>query len=205
MKGLILKDLMTLKKTFKSYFILFAVYLVIDMMSDQSSLTFSISVIIATMIPVATISYDERNKWDKFVNTMPFSRREIVFSKYMLGIGLLAATLVVTFVCNRLSFADRVATTVAMGLVCLLYQALLIPVLIKFGSEKGRIIMMIVMLLPIVAFTVLSKLVDFEGMKTGAFLDKNIFVISAVIISVTILLYRRSVMTSVKIYSEKEF
>ncbi len=205
MKGLILKDIMTMKKTFKSYLILFVLYMVIDMMSDQSSLSMSIAIIVATLIPVATISYDEKSKWDKLVNTMPFSRREIVCSKYILGLGLTAVSLVVVFAISPIPMAERFIAVAATGVVCLFYQALLIPALFKFGSERGRIIMMIVMLAPVVIGGLLAKVIDFESINAGPLLDENIAMAAAAAGILVAALYAVSVMVSVKIYSAKEF
>ncbi len=205
MKGLILKDVFTLKKAFKSYLILFVGYLAIDMMSESSALTLSIAFIISTMLPIATISYDEKCKWDKLVNTMPFSRRDIVYSKYLLGILLTAISLVAVFVISKIPFWERLASVIAMGLMCMIYQAFLIPALLKFGSERGRIIMMIILLVPFMAGGLLSKIVDFESMNIGHFIDENIFVIAIVMLLSAVLIYALSIALSVKIYSKKEF
>ncbi len=205
MKGLILKDVLTLKKAFKSYLILFFGYLVIDVMSESSALTLSVAFIISTMLPIATISYDEKCKWDKLVNTMPFSRKDIVYSKYLLGILLTAASLITVFALSKIPFGERLASVIAMGIMCLIYQAFLIPALLKFGSERGRIIMMIIVMLPFMAGGLLSKFVDFESMNIGLFIDENILIISIGALLTAAMIYILSIALSVKIYSKKEF
>lgn len=205
MKGLILKDLLTLKKAFKSYLILFVIYILIDMTSDQSFLTLGISFIIATMIPIAAISYDERSKWDKLVNTMPFSRREIVYSKYILGFVMIVSAFAVTFVFSKLPMEERLPIAFVTSSMCILYQAVLIPVLFKFGSEKGRIIMMVAMFVPFAAAGIIGKMLDIDGAAVSGFIDGHLTAIVVCMVVALAVIYALSVIMSVKIYSKKEF
>ena len=88
MIGLVYKDLMVMKKTLALYMVIFAVYGYMSIAYDQGGLLFAMVLILSSIVPVSTIAYDERSKWDRIANTTPLSRKEIVMAKYLLSFTL---------------------------------------------------------------------------------------------------------------------
>ena len=92
MKALILKDLYVLWKQMR-------VFIVILLVISISNGTFgSVFIVLwVAMLPYTAMAYDERSKWDQLAAMMPYSTRDLVLSKYVLGwlftgaAGILAA------------------------------------------------------------------------------------------------------------------
>ena len=80
MKGLLLKDYYTLLKQVRFYLIFLLIFTIIPNMNLSS-----IAIVYAAMLPITVIAFDERSKWDQLAAMMPYTERELVFSKYVLG------------------------------------------------------------------------------------------------------------------------
>ena len=80
MKALLLKDWYVLRKQAWAYLIIVLVWGAIP--SEVLNL---LAVVYGAMIPYTAMAYDERSKWDQMAAMMPYSIRDIVLSKYLLG------------------------------------------------------------------------------------------------------------------------
>ena len=58
--------------------------------------------VLAAMMPVTAFSFDEKAKWDKYALSMPVSRRDLVLSKYIFGLGFCVLAFAVNMVFNSL-------------------------------------------------------------------------------------------------------
>ena len=86
MKGLLLKDWYTLIKQMKIMLVLMLVFACVPGYSMAAC-----AVVYAAMLPVTALAYDERSKWDELAAMLPYSVREIVGGKYVLGVTAVAA------------------------------------------------------------------------------------------------------------------
>ncbi len=143
MKGLLLKDWYALRGQAGRLFFLIALYIVIGEFSAGIG---SIGILLCAMLPTSCLAYDERAKWDRYALSMPLSVKDLVVSKYLLGYLMLAVgaalklLVIVLPIGNGSDFVSFVLTIAA----ALLYLALQLPILFKFGTESGRIWMMII-------------------------------------------------------------
>ena len=85
MKGLLLKDLYVLKDSLKVYLIIFLLYGYMGIVEGEIGLMYAMVFITSVVLPITSVSYDERCGWDRLANTMPVSRKQIVYSKYLLA------------------------------------------------------------------------------------------------------------------------
>lgn len=84
MKGLILKDLLNLKSNIKFLILFMIVFGYISSVGDGNNSSFiGVIIVLCTTMIVSTFSYDDLNKWDSYVLTMPIKRDTIVLSKYL--------------------------------------------------------------------------------------------------------------------------
>lgn len=81
MKGLLLKDWYTLIKQMKIMLVLMLVFACVPGYSMAA-----FAVVYAAMLPVTALAYDERSKWDELAAMLPYSVKEIVGGKYVLGV-----------------------------------------------------------------------------------------------------------------------
>ncbi len=94
MVGLILKDLMTIQRQMKAQAFVLLFLLVMAIFMQQSAMLLAVIVFIVTIQAITVLSYDEHSKWDKYANTLPISKADIVFSKYILSVMLMIIGLV---------------------------------------------------------------------------------------------------------------
>ncbi|NMP37237.1 MAG: ABC-2 transporter permease [Clostridiales bacterium] len=86
MKGLLLKDFYMIGKYCRSFVLILTVFLVVSCFGNDNTFFIIYPVLIAGMIPVTLISYDEREKWHIYSETLPYTRAQFVSVKYLIGL-----------------------------------------------------------------------------------------------------------------------
>lgn len=147
MKGLLLKDFYTTVKYCKAYFLIVAVFLVISLFSTDNSLFVTIyPTLIAGILPVTLLSYDERDKWTQYCGALPYTRKDIVSSKYLVGLFFGAASIAVS-VCaygirivklGSFSPFKLLELTAVLSVIGLAMPSLVLPFVFKLGAERGK-------------------------------------------------------------------
>lgn len=202
MRGLLIKDIINMKAQTKVLILLIVFQFFVALSIENTSMLGAIIAIMAAMLPITAMAYDEKAKWDRYALTMPITRRDLVLSKYILGLGFS----VIAFILNVLiNFAlgyypvkEIFLLSAALLGAGLLFLTLVMPVMFKYGVEKGRIVMMILIFSPTAAAVLLQK---FNlAPPSQAFLDQLVYVIPAVLV----LLLGLSILLSVRIYQKKE-
>lgn len=202
MKGLILKDLYTLKQQGKIYLVMVALFASVAFFSKDSSFLVGFVCVMVTMLPVTALSYDERAGWDKYALAMPLRRRDIVLGKYVLSgiaatLGFVMAFLFTLITGNGLGKSAFMAC--AFSLISIFLLSVLMPVFIKFGVEKGRMIMMAVLFIP-VGIIMLANALHLP-LPSDDQLSSLKFILPVVVVAGVFL----SGWLSLKIYEKKEF
>lgn len=145
MKGLILKDFLLIKGNARTILIFLLVFGLIAL--EGNDFLYFVPAFISMMMFMTTFSYDEYNKWDAYAISLPIKKKELVLSKYVGSILLLAVALLGTFLIAFLvglvnqdfDIQKTLSLLLGCGASILLLQAFMYPLLIKFGVEKGRI------------------------------------------------------------------
>lgn len=143
MKGLLLKDILTLCKQTKIILLLMAVFACVPGLSATAFALFY-----GAMLPITALAYDERSKWDELSAMMPYTTRAIVGSKYVLGLllvgvisALSAVSQVVIDVARRAPLdTEALASIPLMACTALIMMLIDLPLMFRLGVEKGRII-----------------------------------------------------------------
>lgn len=147
MRGLLVKDFLVLKKQLKFFLIAMVLWSLTPGLSSHAFAT-----LFSAMLPITAIAYDERSKWNAFAAMMPYSPRNIVFEKYILGYIIMAAFFVMSIISNFIfSFvyphasSNYTNSAVLIMPMCaaLLMIAFVLPIVFKIGVEKARIALMI--------------------------------------------------------------
>ena len=113
-------------------------------------------VILFSVLVISSLSYDELAKWDRLALCMPITRRQVVASKYVLHLIFTAVGVLLGLLIGVLSLLIHdggdyralltlVATSAAIALV---YGALVLPLIFRYGPEKGRITIILLALVP---------------------------------------------------------
>lgn len=150
MIGLLKKDLFVADKSGRLLLVMAVVFSVIPNMGSFGT---TYAMILALMMPLTSIAYDERSKWDKYAAMLPYTPGQLVWSKYLLAYfyTLLGGGIIVlgTFLrgitTGSADWKETMEMAVLMGVVMLFIMAIGLPVIYRFGSEKGRLAMIVVM------------------------------------------------------------
>ncbi|MGN0741462.1 MAG: ABC-2 transporter permease [Candidatus Fimadaptatus sp.] len=148
MIGLILKDLFTLTRQALMYIVFIAVF---SLMPGYNMASFA--VMMACMMPMTALAYDERSHWDRLAASMPYTTAQLVLSKYLMGLILMLGSVALGLIAmplQRLVNPDvslRELLSVSLSALCagMLIQGVLLPVMFRFGTEKARLFMLVLM------------------------------------------------------------
>lgn len=148
MLGLIEKDLrLTLSRT--QTLLLFFIMTLVMGITIGGSFLISYPAIIAMITAVGTISYDEFDNSFAFLMTLPFDRKTYVREKYLFsflmisagsGLGAVLYCIGAVFRHNAVPLTDTLPMLMIPFPVFYLFAAILIPLQLKYGSEKSRIV-----------------------------------------------------------------
>lgn len=140
MRALLLKDLYTLKGQLK-VFLLILVLFALAFQAEAGAFV----VFYATLLPVTSLAYDEQSKWPQLAMMLPYSIKDMVLSKYLLG-GLLAVS-VSTLYCLATLLMDNFDyfVVVLFMSLALSFLALTLPMVFWLGTEKGRLLLIAVL------------------------------------------------------------
>ena len=150
MKGLLLKDFYMTWKYCKLY-LLIAAFSIVMLFTEEGKDTFFImySCILCGLIPVNLLAYDERSRWVQYSAALPYTRGQIVSSKYLIGLMAQTAMALVIGLAQAVKtamyggfFQDGellAAPLTALALTCA-SSAIRLPFVFKLGVEKGRIV-----------------------------------------------------------------
>lgn len=150
MMGLIKKDVYLSLSMLKSYVVVAAVFALLTMTGiyDISFFVTYLSVM-CIMIPVNLFAYDEQARWDKYAAALPAGRAGMVKARYLFTILICFGTLVFALLLQLIvalftGVQGQERTDLLLsGLLPTAYgifmNAVLLPLLFKFGSQKGRL------------------------------------------------------------------
>ena len=173
MIGLFYKDLMVQRRQLGYYLVIMVVYAALVAAKVQTTAIMGALVVLVGMIvPMTSFSYDDLARWDKYAAATPAGRRGIVSGKYLLALAVLllasAAALLVQIALVLLglaggSVAEQGLIVLACAGVGVFINAVMLPIFIKFGAEKSRLV-------AIVLFVVFFG----GGMLLGTMLDRGV-------------------------------
>ena len=146
MKGLLLKDMYLALKHFKGYIVLVVMFALLSVAETGNMFLIFYPCLLCGMMPVNLMAYDERSKWDIYTAVLPFTRAQIVASKYIFGLIGQGIILILVAVSNIVSMAysggiDWGYLSGIMGTLVMLSAiatAVPLPFIFRMGVEKGR-------------------------------------------------------------------
>ena len=143
MKGLMKKEFLMLWRASRAFALICVVFIAMSAVSQDNIIFLFMPIMISGLLPSTLLSYDERCKWQEFSGALPVSRAQLVSAKYLLGLGCMTAILVLTLIVHlivRLYPTEMLLTM--LGGICglsLFISAVRLPMMFKFGVEKGRL------------------------------------------------------------------
>lgn len=171
MKGLLLKDFIYVRRLYlKVILLLMGFYLILGLLAEgENNLdTYTLSsalTVILSVIPVSTFTLDSASHWDRYALSGPVDRRMMVLSKYLFSwLAVLSGLLLsLIYVGIALLFkgmpeagvlSEALASVPAFGCVGLFFISVQLPCVYRFGPEKARMILFVLVGLPFVGLLV---------------------------------------------------
>jgi hypothetical protein len=201
MKALVKKDFYVLSKQMGALLLLILIFSAIPRIFNNV-----FAIVYAAMLPYTCAAYDERSKWDQLAAMMPYSTRDMVLSKYVLGWLCIGVSAVLSAVLRGLfglvldssGLPLPVILLSVCGACCII--AITLPVMFRFGVEKGRMVMFLMIFLVCASagalaavaekFTTNAPLRAFDARMMAA-LPLLAVVLTAISIPLSMRLYRR--------------
>lgn len=210
MKGLIKKDLLMTKSNLKMLAIMFVVFTAMSL-NDNMNMLF-IPSFMSIIIMMSTFSYEEYNKTDAFLASLPNGRVNSVKAKYLASLLTVVISVILTIIIsivigiarNNLNLEEIVVTSLGCVAGILIIQSIIYPTIYKFGIEKSRIGIFI----GAFGFSGIVGLIVRSGIKLSIsksllpFLEQHMWFIIPVIVVAMLL---TSYLISKRIYLKKEF
>ena len=203
MIGLILKDLFTLTRQALMYIVFIAVF---SLMPGYNMASFA--VMMACMMPMTALAYDERSHWDRLAASMPYTTAQLVLSKYLMGLMLMLCSValgIIALPLQRLvnpdvSLPELLSVSLGALGAGMLIQGVLLPVMFRFGTEKARLFMLVLMGAVFAGIAALGQAQDalrsfMEGMNGGA--------VAAVLAGLAATVYLVSMPLSIRAYRRR--
>ena len=171
----------------------------------------------AGMIPVYILSVEEKWKWDAFAAVLPWSRRDLVTVKYidsLITVGGTALFITLLWLGKFIlggggaGVGPLLRTMLLVAGVGLLFPIVLLPLMLRFGVEKGRYIMMVGVALAMIVVVLVAS-----GLGSAPEGAENLYALSIAVragwrvpgfIAGVLVLFVLSWLLAVKLYEKRE-
>lgn len=152
MIALLRKDIYVADKQARLLIVLALIFCLIPNMGAFSS---TYALMTAFMIPINSLAYDDKSKWDKYAAMLPYRISELVGSKYLLcviytglaflivAVGMAVQGLVVTKA--GIDWTELWETELVLIVTMAFIMNLTLPLLYRFGTERGRMLMVLML------------------------------------------------------------
>lgn len=147
MKGLLMKDLYFTMQQKKMLLIIAVLFVMFCITQGSESGPFIISYVtmMGGMFVLSTITYDEFDNSMSYLFTLPVTREDYVKEKYLFGIlGVSGFWSVSTFACLLMDFqnlGENLFMSAIILVIMLIFEMVMLPIQLKFGGDKGRIVL----------------------------------------------------------------
>ena len=214
-KALLLKDLLELKTYKKSLFIILLFYFFYIFFQSKEANGSYIGVLmimlIFSMIPMSTFGYDERTNTSRYLNTLPIGRKEMVLEKHLLTfISIILGAILGTIISIVLAYLasgnipnikDMLPYIMGGILGISIMDSIQIISIYKYGMEKGRIMLYVMILGIVLIITGLSYILP-SDIKLPSI--NNDIVIILIFTIILFIIYYISYLVSYHIYKKKD-
>lgn len=165
LRGLLLKDLLILKKGLLIGGTILVFYSILGIYGEEASSFSAYFLLFFSLISISSYAYDEQARWVPYALTTTINRTKLVQSKYllaffMIGLGFLCSFLLslpYQIVQSNTFVLTISPITWSFLYVSILFNLILLPILFKLGSENSRIIIFALCALPTILLVILDK------------------------------------------------
>ena len=160
MKGLLYKDWIMLRKMGKMYLLIILIFAAVPQFTRAG-----FAMAYAAILPYSIIAYDEQSKWPRLAIMMPYTDTQLVLSKYVFSWLALLLVMVISaisrtaeyFVKGQTVLIQEYQEVVIFTAASSLFSTIVLPLVFRFGVERGRL-----MFIPVIVGGVIAVVVGGE-------------------------------------------
>ena len=215
MFGFVCKDFLVGRKNILYYFGFLVIYGVLSAAGVfPYSILAGIVAMVGLMLPMSSFAYDDQARWEKFAAATPAGRRGVVQGKYLFALLCTAAAAVlVGAILTVMALLGKVEAEVwweplavvgACTCFTLLLDSIFLPFLLKFGSEKARMLSMLVFAVVFGGMALLAFLAE-HGFHFPAPSPLFVTLVPILLVAAVIAALGVSYGISQRVYRKKEF
>ena len=216
MKGLLLKDLSIIKTQIRSVVLIMIIALFMMLAGNNTTFAVVYSNILFVTFGINTLSYDSHDNGYAFLFTVPITRKLYILEKYVFSmLSVVTGTILSLILMLGVSFvkdnymltSSEISFVIGYAIGAFVVLAIMLPVNLKFGPEKGRIAMIVLIAIVMAGVFSISKIAGTVDLTKLYFemREVSIFVIWTILILVTLIIISLSYMISCKVMEKKEF
>ena len=219
MRGLIIKDFLYLKNTWKNLFIIFIGSLLISIALGNYLLAICALPLTLLASTINTFQTDEFFNTDSYTLALPLSRRKIVTARFIYTILMLFIAFFLGLVLYYLIHfiirpgrnglnTDMLKYLIMLESASLLVDSIFYPIIYKVGCEKSRLVLLSIVMLLLGVGSILSVYVnvfdnDFiDFVSIINYIQKNGVLVLGVIVTITTII---SYFLSIIFYRHRDF
>lgn len=218
MKGFFIKDLHLMLNQKKMLVMFFVIGLLLTISNSDMSFAVSYTMFVMAIMASGTISYDTFENGMAYLMVLPAKRRDYVMEKYILVFatalitGVLISGVALAVASGQGNSIDVKGLLLQCGglfLTLMIMMSFMLPVNIKYGAEKGRLVLFAVFAIVFIAAYIIRNTNVFSQeqienvMMKLMTLPKTGLITSLCVGSLLIMLI--SMFVSIKIMEKKEF
>lgn len=218
MKGLLIKDVKLMLGQKKFFLVVVGMGIFFALSNENPLSSVSYITMLLSIFTLSTISYDEFDNGMAFLMTLPIERKTYALEKYVFAglVSLISAvgTSLFAFIFGevmdvQVEMAEVIGVACVIVLISWIMLAVTIPLQIKFGSEKGRIAMILAMGIIFGVVFVFAKGLSSSGADVSgviSFLESlEAWQIVVGFVFITIMILIISYISCVRIINKKEY
>lgn len=202
-------DFYLMRSYFKTIFGVFLFMVVMSFVQQSDYFVFFYAAFMAVYLPISLFSLSEQSGWESMLLSAPVTRSGIVRGRYLMCAATdFAFVLIGAAVALAINRDTGVILPMLVSLsIALFLNAIMLPLIYRFGPTKARFAMMAVCIIPAIVLPLVLDILD-----SGSQLHLSAFVQSLepipvllLICLVCALLFLLSHLLSCRIYGKKEF
>lgn len=209
MIALIKKDIATMKKTLLVTTLICAFLIVYGIKKSAIYMLPLLCIMLPLMLGAIAFGYDSKSKFEILAFSMPIKKSSYVLSKlffaFIFGILGASASFIYFSIKNFVPLEYMLIISISIFLLTLLVSSIQLPFILKFGEEKGRLIMVVTYFLIFASSSILKDKTEWAVNFIKQISKYSTKLILIAIILLTIVLIAGLIGLSIKILDKKEY
>lgn len=148
MRALLAKDI-RLFRTMKNVVLIYVAMIAVSIIFGQKEMgvrLINLCIVMFTYLSMSTMSYDDYDRGMEFILTLPTTKKIYAIEKYVLALSTLVVMSIVgtgLLVALGIEFNTAILDIAPMAAIAIVLVSINLPLTLKFGSEKTKILTLI--------------------------------------------------------------